>query len=666
MRSWLFFVLLLCSGFAYGQTSVTVDSLLQKVSSSSTPDTTRTLLYEELALRTMNSDPAKAMVYGNKGLALAKSINYPLGEARNINRVGTILRANGRYADALSNYFQALKISQQLDDKEGVAKIYNSIGILYAEQNNSKLAITYYQKAREIAESIDNDRLIQIFLLNIGTDYAFLNQLDSAQFYTEKAFKLAQNSNSSNINVLLMNLGNINYRKQNFPAALNYYHRSIPLSKVQHDNRMLSQTYFEMARLFKESNQRDSCLLYAKNALTLAEEANNLRYLHQITSLLSELYENSNPKTSLDYFKESMAMRDSLFSIDKATRLRNIGFNEEMRKQELAVLEEKSETNQKIGVLIGLAIGLLLLAFVLYRNNMRKEQVNLLLAQQNQDIEEERNKVEESLKKLKLTQNQLIQSEKLASLGELTAGIAHEIQNPLNFVTNFSEVSIEIIEELEEILNKEHTTTDEKAESVEVLNEIKENQGRILEHGKRASDIVTSMLEHSRGNVGERREIDINKLCDEYVRLSFHGMRAKDKAFNANYILELDSKLPMYTGVSQDIGRVLLNLMNNAFYAVNKRRAGESSSYEPKVVVSTITIGSQFLEIQVKDNGMGMNKEVQQKIFQPFFTTKPTGEGTGLGLSLSYDIITKGNNGMMTVKSEVDSGTTFTIKLPLN
>lgn len=654
---------MLCSLSAFGQAGVAIDSLLQKL--SSLPDTSKTLLYEDLALRVMNTDPTSAMNYGKKGLALAQTINYPLGEARNINRIGTILRANGRYADALTNYFAALSISEKLDDKVGIAKIYNSIGILYAEQNESERAIEYYQKAKKIAKEIDNKRLVQIFLLNIGTDYAFLNQLDSAAYYTQKAYTLAKSTKANNVNVLLMNLGNINYRQNNFSEALKYYHQSIPLSIKRHDNRMLSQTYFEMARLFKDTNQADSAVYYAQNALNFANESNNLRYKYQTNSLLSDIYSSTNTKKAFTYYKESVTLRDSLFNIEKATNLRNIEFNEEMRQQELKDAKEESRTNQKLGLLLGLSIGLLLTAFVLYRNNIQKSRANASLAQKNEDIEEQRSKLEQSLRQLKITQNQLLQSEKLASLGELTAGIAHEIQNPLNFVTNFSETSLEIIEELEELISKDEVTEEDKIIFKETLAEVKVSQNSILNHGQRASSIVTGMLEHSRGHTGEQREIDINKLCDEYTRLSFHGMRAKNKSFNAAFTLELEPDLPTFFGVAQDISRVLLNLINNAFYTVNKKRETQIEGYIPTVTIKTKAIKDEYLEIAVSDNGNGMTEEVKQKIFQPFFTTKPTGEGTGLGLSLSYDIITKGNNGTMEVETELNHGSTFTIKLPI-
>lgn len=295
--------------------------------------------------------------------------------------------------------------------------------------------------------------------------------------------------------------------------------------------------------------------------------------------------------------------------------------------------------------------------------NLEKEQEKQqILATQNETLERQ---VTERTAELKASQNQLIQKEKLASLGELTAGIAHEIQNPLNFVNNFSELSVELISELLEERNKKNEERDEELEK-ELLNDLAQNQEKINLHGKRAASIVKGMLEHSRTNTGERIATDLNKLADEYLRLSYHGMRAKDKSFNASFQLEEDAQLPIVQIVPQEIGRVLLNLINNAFYAVNERAKQAESNYHPQVTVSTkYSHRGRGAVVTVQDNGFGIPTTIIPKIFQPFFTTKPTGEGTGLGLSLAYDIITKGHGGALEVESVEGEGTTFIIKLPI-
>jgi signal transduction histidine kinase len=344
-------------------------------------------------------------------------------------------------------------------------------------------------------------------------------------------------------------------------------------------------------------------------------------------------------------------------------------------------------------VILGVCIENLLLAFALanriniYRSESAKAQAlavqrleenKVLIQEQNRSLEEKVNErtteLATSLETLKATQNQLIQQEKLASLGELTAGIAHEIQNPLNFVNNFSELSIDLVKDLKEELEKSPLTPEggivitDKTYFDELFDDLSQNQTKINQHGKRASSIVRGMLEHSRTSSGEYRLTHINLLADEYLRLSYHGLRAKDKSFNAQLEIELADNLPKINIIPQDVGRVLLNLFNNAFYAVHKKAQNaqntEGGIFAPKVRLTTRQMGN-FIEIRVQDNGGGIPEAVLQKIFQPFFTTKPSGEGTGLGLSLSYDIITKGHGGSLVVENMEGVGACFVIRLPI-
>ena len=315
-------------------------------------------------------------------------------------------------------------------------------------------------------------------------------------------------------------------------------------------------------------------------------------------------------------------------------------------------------------------------AFKLDRTEKVKRTTAILLEETIAELEQKRKAIEEtnvalhkSLEELKAAQSQLIQSEKMASLGELTAGIAHEIQNPLNFVNNFSEVSSELIEELQEERHKAQATRDEALQD-ELLTDIKQNLEKINHHGKRAADIVKGMLQHSRSSSGVKEPTDINALCDEYLRLSYHGLRAKDNSFNAIMKTDFDASIPKLNIIPQDIGRVVLNLINNSFYAVSEKQKQNIPGYEPTVQIKTTrnppTGGGRGAEvlISVSDNGNGIPQKILDKIFQPFFTTKPTGQGTGLGLSLSYDIITKGHGGELKVETKEGEGTTFIIQLP--
>lgn len=267
--------------------------------------------------------------------------------------------------------------------------------------------------------------------------------------------------------------------------------------------------------------------------------------------------------------------------------------------------------------------------------------------------------IEESFSELKSTQAQLIQSEKMASLGELTAGVAHEIQNPLNFVNNFSEINKELLTELLEDIN------DGKFNSVkEIVNDLIQNEEKITQHGKRAEAIVKGMLQHSRTKSDQKEKIDINALCDEYLKLAYHGLRAKDKSFNSAMDTNYSTELPEIEIARQDLGRVILNVITNAFHSVRQKSENNPDNYQPTIGISTIK-NDNNIEISISDNGVGIPDDIKNKIFQPFFTTKPTGQGTGLGLSMSYDII-KMHGGHIEIDSTEGEGATFIIRLPID
>ncbi len=284
------------------------------------------------------------------------------------------------------------------------------------------------------------------------------------------------------------------------------------------------------------------------------------------------------------------------------------------------------------------------MAFLFYRNNRQKQKDKI--------------KIEKAYDELKLTQAQLVQREKMASLGELTAGIAHEIQNPLNFVNNFSEVNTELLDEVEQDLNSGNLENFRA-----VLKEVRGNELKINQHGKRADAIIKGMLQHSRSHSGEKEFTDINALAEEYLRLSYHGFRAKENSFNATIHTLYDNQIKNISVVSSDLGRVFLNLFTNSFYAMNEKRKQFPEGYQPEFSVQTKMTGNK-IEIRIKDNGTGIKREIQDKIFQPFYTTKPTGQGTGLGLSLTYDII-KAHAGEISVHSEEGEFTEFIILLPV-
>ena len=345
---------------------------------------------------------------------------------------------------------------------------------------------------------------------------------------------------------------------------------------------------------------------------------------------------------------------DYSFQVQATTN--NQSFQGEIAEYQISILPPWWRT--KLAFLI---YGIWVIGFIFLTDRVQRSRIVRRERERARERElEQAKEIEKAYEELKSTQSQLIQSEKMASLGELTAGIAHEIQNPLNFVNNFSDVSIDLIDEMQEELNLGNPDV-----AREISDDIKKNLDKIHHHGQRASSIVKGMLEHSRTGDQQKMPTNINALADEYLRLAYHGLRAKDKSFSADFVSELDAELPEVKVISQDIGRVLLNLINNAFYAVSKKSKVSNGDYKPKVTVTTKR-HEKSVKIIVEDNGDGIPGNTLEKIFQPFFTTKPTGEGTGLGLSLSYDIITKGHDGKLEVKTKEKEGTRFTIILPNN
>jgi two-component system NtrC family sensor kinase len=339
-----------------------------------------------------------------------------------------------------------------------------------------------------------------------------------------------------------------------------------------------------------------------------------------------------------------------------------LNFDEAQREKEIQrKIDEAKETyanRVRYYALFSAAAIFLLISLLLYRNNRIKQIANKSLELQKKEIDLQRAKAEGTLHELKSTQAMLIQSEKMASLGDLTAGIAHEIQNPLNFVNNFSEINKELLEETSEEMDKGNIDL-----AKTMIKDIINNEDKINHHGKRADAIVKGMLLHSRTSTGQKEPVDINDLTDEYLRLSYHGLRAKEKSFNAHLETDYDKSIGLVNVIPQDIGRVLLNLCNNAFYAVSEKQKLYPGNYEPTVSVKTKKTNNK-VEISVKDNGNGISKKYIDKIFLPFFTTKPVGQGTGLGLSMSFDLI-KAQGGELKVKTKEGEGTEFLIQIPV-
>ncbi len=531
-------------------------------------------------------------------------------------------------------------------------------------------------QSKNMFDSIPLTDMSQLVEQSLAKIYLKMHRLDTALKYAQSSYNQMIKLNNKTVGgkaTILNTLGLVYDKKGDLDSALNYFYQSLNYSSKDYSYGDIGSTNYQIAKVYQKLNIPDSVVYYANQSLEAAIKGNFYKNMIETSSFLADFYNTRDFKIAYKYSKIAITAKDDLFKLSEKYAYKSVtDFDEKERQYEIETeqIAYKNKIKQ-YALLSGLGV-FFLIAFILYRSNQKEKKAKNLLQQQ-------KDKVESTLTELRRTQNQLIQKEKLASLGELTAGIAHEIQNPLNFVNNFSELSVELIEELKVERSKVKEERDEELEN-DLLSDLGQNQEKINHHGKRASSIVKGMLEHSRMGTGERQLTDLNVLCDEYLRLAYHGLRAKDKdgsatRFNCDYELITDPNLPQISVVPQDIGRVLLNLLNNAFYAVQQKmltglenRDNQTLSaledYQPKVTVTTQALENQII-IKIKDNGMGIPENILPKIFQPFFTTKPTGEGTGLGLSLAYDIVTKGHGGTMEVESTEGQGSKFTIRLPL-
>jgi two-component system NtrC family sensor kinase len=618
--------------------------------------------YEEL-----NRD--SAFFYGEQSVLISRRNNKKLNEAYSLSRKAYQEVNMGRFAEALHSLMDAFSISEKKENEkyywavhplryESQKRLYalscthHIYGILMRETQNMEQQIIHFREAKRIAVEINNPARSLLGSLNLGRIYIETGKLDSALLYEDEAEEIARKSGREKyLSGILLFKAVIYLKKGDTTSALNYYYEGVKSGAEQNNLDGLVRAYRDLARYYITKHNKDSSLYYAIKQLDISKKLGAVSALgYHIGVAYENLYLVYRLRNQMDsaykYLALTQKTNDSLnqSKIQSLAEFQKLTLSEQQRLQhaekEKVIYQNKVRT---YFMLAGIGV-LLLLAIIFYRNNRQKHKAKI--------------KIEQAYDNLKATQQQLIQSEKMASLGELTAGIAHEIQNPLNFVNNFSDVNKELADELEQEIEKGNYS-DAKA----IAKDIKDNEQKINHHGKRADAIVKGMLQHSRASSGQKELTDINILADEYLRLGYHGFRAKDKSFNAEIKTDFDNSIGKINIIPQDIGRVLLNLINNAFYAVDERKELSVNGYEPTVSISTKR-NNVKIEIKVCDNGNGIPQKVLDKIFQPFFTTKPTGQGTGLGLSLAYDIVTKGHGGELKVETKEGEGSEFIIQLP--
>jgi len=601
--------------------------------------------------------------YVNKAIELSGKIGYPTGKFLALRSVF--------FAENLrANYPKALQIALS---NVAVAKELMKDSLYFSSFAHQDIALVSREMGDSVKNAEENAVAFRLFEASGRIDgdcwpiYARISSSflgshpDSAIFYALKAHELAIHSLKRRTYMGLSTAGLANTYQVlgNYSSARHFYQIALQQC-VQFNNVYIqARVYRDLARLFNKMGQKDSCVYFAQRALAFCEKYGFGDYGSNVGELLSKLYESQHqPDSALKYMKVMFLARDSIFGMAKFRQYQASLFDAEKNQLDVVSAAERYREQVKLYFIVGVAFVFLILLMLMYYNNRQKQRAFKLIRRQKQETDEQKLKVEQAYSELKSTQNQLIQSEKMASLGELTAGIAHEIQNPLNFINNFSEVNRELIDDWNNEMENGNTH-----EAKLIAKDIFENQDKINQHGKRIDAIVKSMLQHSRESTGQKEATDINALANEYLMLAYHGFRAKDKSFNPFLYTDFDPSIGKMDIIPQDIGRVLLNIYNNSFYAIAEKKRLHPESGELSVSVTTKKSNGQ-IEIKVKDNGMGIPLKALDKIFQPFFTTKPTGQGTGLGLSLSYDII-KAHGGKIKVDTREGEFTEFIIQLPI-
>jgi len=621
-------------------------------------------------------------------------------EARSFRQIGHLFSKQGNDVEALDNGFLALTISEKIKDSDEIMNdlllifevfytngkyeqaleyahrfeayayarpalhprdvITERLGYLLHEMKNDSASIRYQLESLRLSELQKDTLGIANSYMQLGEFYSNLKNYALASYYLKKGqamFRVVQRNGGIGYSYYRMAKNDLAAGEED--SALTHHGLSVQYFSMEKDSGFVAENYESIGNIYLDKNQPNRSLDYFQKALRIWNRTGDTGSIVKAYLDLVKTYEIlNNPKLALQNFKYYSNLKDSLQARDQAAKILEMAtkrsFQQTVEETKIQQAKDKYDASIKIyGLLAGLAL-LLVAAVLLYRSSRQKQKDKI--------------KIEKAYHELKLTQGQLIQKEKMASLGELTAGIAHEIQNPLNFVNNFSEINLELLDEMQTEFK-----SGRKERGDDLIMAVKNNLEKVVYHGKRADSIVKGMLLHSRAGRGNMEEADINAMADEYLRLSYHGFRSKHKSLQVLLKTNFDNQLGMVKCIPQDLGRTFLNLFNNAFYAVNEKMLKveslvKTNDYQPTVSVQTKKItenssGTPGIEIRIRDNGLGIPQSFVNKIFQPFFTTKPTGQGTGLGLSLSYDII-KAHHGELKVNSEEGLYTEFIIILP--
>jgi two-component system, NtrC family, sensor kinase len=557
-------------------------------------------------------------------------------------------------------YHESLTLREEAGDKKGIAETLNNLSYALHQQGQTQDALANYQRCLVIEREINDSTGTALTLNNIGLTYSTTGQCAKALEYYQKSLKLRLLlNNNQNTAATLNNMGVCYVKIQDYEKAVDCFEKSLKISTEIEDKRGMAFSLTELAGIYFRTGHAEKALPLALRAHEIALVVGYPIRIKSTAQVLKNIYRaNGDYRKAYEMQELETQMRDSLINEEtrKSTLKQQYDYKYEREKASLLAAQEKKDTlalqkfrEQRILIYAFLlCVSMLFIVVLLLINGYRsKQKANLALTA--------------AYENLKAAQQKLIQNEKLASLGQLTASIAHEIKNPLNFVNNFAELSKEMISEIQSAKNEDERNS--------LLSELETNLSRISVHGKRANDIVRGMLHHSRSESGDLTAINMNELCEEALSLSYQAMRAKIPDFSCRIEKSLAENIPPVKLIHHDMSRVLLNLFNNAFYAVHVKAkdmtpGDDQPGYSPEIRLAT-RLELQRIVVSIRDNGNGITDAIRNRIFEPFFTTKPSGEGTGLGLSICYDIV-KAHGGELSVETRVPEFTEFIIALPLS
>ena len=568
--------------------------------------------------------------------------------ARITSNTGVAYRRKGSYDKAMEHYFEALGIFEKHNNLPRITSTLTNLGVLSFFLGEYDNAIDYHSRALELNETLNRREGIASAVMNLGVALNQVGRLDEALEYHLRSLALEEElGDKGGYAQALNNIGLVFFNQGNYEQALDQYLQSLEIKREVGAPESIVNSLHSLVDVYEKLGDEAQAFLSAREALDMSITINNVSLIKDSHEKLAALYESSGMyKEALNSFKNFKTAEDSLFNSDTQSIIAELQTRYRTKEQEQAILLlEREQAIQQLwlGGLLGGIVLFGIIAFLGYTGYRNKKRA---LAE-----------LDETHTQLKTTQAQLIQQEKMASLGQLTAGIAHEIKNPLNFVNNFSRINEELIEEV--LVNLDVQTKQVQ----DVVNDLKANQSRITQHGERANKIVESMMQHTRSPTGVKEVVDLNSLTEEYIKIAHSGSYAQNPEFHIELIQHYDERAGSIEVVPQEVGQVIVNLYKNAYDALVEHAENMVATFQPQINVSTKRSAHTVI-IQVSDNGPGIPAHISSKIFEPFYTTKEAGKGTGLGLSLSYEIITQGHGGQLELESEEGMGAIFSIILP--